>query len=65
MELRGDGSYDTRDVFLLLKSLSVTPLITVRVNSNTRAKGKDRSRALAVLGRPAGRETAPARIWPA
>ena len=54
MELRGDGGYDARDVFMFLKTLGVTPLFTVRVNSNTRAKGKDRSRSRAVLDQLGG-----------
>ena len=54
VELRGDGGYDARDAFSLPKSLGVTPPIAARVNSNTRAMGKDRSRARAVLDRPGG-----------
>ena len=54
LELRGDGGYDARDVFSFLKTLGVTPLVTVRVNSNTRAKGKDRSRSRAVLDQLGG-----------
>ena len=54
LELRGDGGYDARAVFSFLRSLGVTSLITVRVNSNTLAKGVDRSRSRAVLDRPGG-----------
>ena len=54
LELRGDGGYDAREVFMFLKTLGVTPLVTVRVNSNTRAKGKDRSRSRAVLDQLGG-----------
>ena len=54
MELRGDGAYDARYVFSLLKSLDITPLISVRIDSNTLARGKDRSRARAVLDQLGG-----------
>ena len=46
IELRGDGGYDARYVFSFLKSLDITPLISVRVDSNARAKGVDRARAV-------------------
>ena len=52
--MRGDGGYAARAVFSFLKSLSVTPLVTVRVDSNARAKGEYRSRARAVLDHVGG-----------
>ena len=42
IDLRGDGGYDARYVFSFLKSLDITPLISVRIDSNP--KGKDRAR---------------------
>lgn len=55
MDMRGDGGYGARCVFPPLKSLGVTPPVRVRADSNTRAKGKDRTRT-----GPAGRAAAPA-----
>ena len=49
IELRRDGGYDARCVFSFLKSLDITPLISVRIDSNTRAKSVNRARARAVL----------------
>ena len=41
MDMRGDGGYDARYVFSFLKSLDITPLVSVRIDSNP--KGKDRA----------------------
>ena len=49
IEMRGDGGYDTRRLFSLLAKLDITPIIKVRINSNTRADGVDYTRAMAVL----------------
>ena len=49
IEMRGDGGYDTRRIFSLLAKLGIIPIIKVRINSNTRADGVDRARAMAVL----------------
>ena len=44
MKLRGDGAYEARYAFSLLKSLDASPLAMVRINSGTRSKGVDRAR---------------------
>ena len=49
LELMGDGAYDARAIFSLLAHLGITPVIRVRINSNTRSKGVDRARTMAVL----------------
>ena len=54
IELRGDGAYDTRAIFSMLAQLGITPVIKVRINSNTRSKGVDRARTLAVLNQLGG-----------
>ena len=54
LELRADGGYDARDVFSFLKFRNVIPPVAARVSSNTRAKGKDRSRSRAVPDRLGG-----------
>ena len=43
----GDGGYDTRIIYSLCKKLGIVPLVKVRQNANSRAKGVDRARALA------------------
>ncbi len=51
MEMRGDGAYDTRKIFLLLAKLDITPMIRVRIDSNARVV----DRALAILERLGGK----------
>ena len=55
IELRGDGAYDTREIFSLLARLEIIPIIKVRINANARAGGVDRARALAVLEQLSGK----------
>ena len=59
MEMRGDGGYDTRKIFSLLAKLGITPITKVWIDSNARAVGVDRARALAVLEQLGGRAAAP------
>ena len=54
IELMGDGGYDARTIFSMLAQLGITPVIKVRINSNTRSKGVDRARTLAVLNQLGG-----------
>ena len=55
IEVRGDGGYDTREVFSYLSKLGITPIVKVRVNSNTSSKGVDRSRTMVVLDQLGGK----------
>ena len=55
VKLWGDGAYDARYIFSLLKSLDISPLVRVRINSGTRSKGVDRARSRAVLDQLGGR----------
>ena len=50
----GDGAYDARYVFSLLKSRDISPLAKVRISSGTRSKGVDRARSRAVLDQLGG-----------
>ena len=55
LRLWADGGYDTRKVFSLLGKLGISPRIKVRADSNTRSKGVDRYRTLAVLQQLGGK----------
>lgn len=55
VKLWGDGAYDARYVFSLLKSLGIAPLVRVRIDSGTRARGVDGTRSRAVLDQLGGR----------
>ena len=54
IELMGDGAYDARAIFSMLAQLGITPVIKVRINSNTSSKGVDRARTMAVLNQLGG-----------
>ena len=49
LEMMGDGAYDARAIFSILAHLGITPVIKVRINSNTKSDGVDRARTMAVL----------------
>ena len=55
IELRADGGYDSRVTFAFLAALGIIPVIRVRINSGSRAKGKNRARPKAVLEQLGGR----------
>lgn len=54
LEVMGDGAYDARAIFSMLAQLGITPVIKVRINSNTRSQGVDRARTMAVLDQLGG-----------